>query len=283
MPSTDALSHAYLDAHPAEAARVLERLAPQDSAEFLAATPARLAAPVLRHMLPLIAARCLERFDDEAAAGLLHGIGPQAGAAVLRHLPEPRRAPLLAQLSTPAAIAFRLLLSYSADTVGGWMDPHALALPADVPVRDALERVRRSDQDFAGDLYVLDAEQRLRGTVELAELLRVDPAHHLGGVMRQAEHALPARSPLAAVHDHAGWTDRRVLPVVERGGRFVGVLTYAALVRALARDAWASGAAAPEPLVGLARTYWRGVSGMIETAVGMLPATASEATRSDGD
>lgn len=283
MSSSDELSHAYLDAHPAEAARVLERLASQDCAAFLAATPARLATPVLRHMLPLIAARCLERLDARTAAGLLHGIGPQAGAAVLRHLPEPRRAPLLAQLSTPAAIGFRLLLSYSADTVGGWMDLHALALPADAAVRDALERVRRSDQDFAGDLYVLDPEQRLRGAVELAELLRADPADVLGRLKHRTGDALPARSPLASVHDHAGWTDRRVLPVVERGERFVGVLAYGVMIQALARDAQARGAAASEPLAGLARSYWRGVSGMIETVVSMFPVAASEATRTDGD
>jgi magnesium transporter len=283
MSSTDELSHAYLDAHPAEAARVLERLAPQDCAAFLTAAPARLATPVLRHMLPLIVARCLERLDDEIAGGLLHGVGPQAGAALLRHLPEPRRAPLLAQLSTPTAIAFRLLLSYSADTVGGWMDPHALALPADVSVRDALDRVRRSEQDFAGDLYVLDPEQRLRGAVELAELLRADTGDVLGRIARSARHVLPARSPLAAVHDHPGWAELRALPVVERGERFVGVLAYSVLTQALARDAQIRGTAAPEALVGLAHTYWRGVSGMIETVVGMFPVTASEAARTDGD
>ena len=61
MASTEELSYAYLDSHPNEAARVLERLAPQDCAAFLSATPLRLAVPVLRQMLALNAARCLER------------------------------------------------------------------------------------------------------------------------------------------------------------------------------------------------------------------------------
>lgn len=285
MASTEELSYAYLDAHPAEAARVLEHLAPQDCAAFLATTPVRLAAPVLRQMLPLIAARCLERLDDIVASGLLHALGPQTGAALLRHLPEPRRAPLLAQLSTTTAIAFRLLLSYSADTVGGWMDPHAPALPAAVLVRDAIDSARQSEHGVGGDLYVLDKDQRLRGTVELAELLRANPADPLSRLMRAAEGALPARAPLAAVRGHAGWNEHRVLPVVERGNRFVGTLTYSVLVRALARDAQARGTATPEAFAGLARTYWRSVSGMMEAVIEMFPVATARLSleRADDD
>lgn len=285
MPSNEELSFTYLEAHPADAARVLERLALPDSAAFLAATPMRLAAPVLRQMLPLIAARCLERLDDATASGLLHGMGAQAGAAVLRHLPEPRYAPLLAQLPTTAAIAFRLLLSYSADTVGGWIDPRAAALPADLPVRDALERVRRSEEDSFGDVYVLDNVQRLRGAVELAVLLRTGPDESLERIMRPAPYVLPARAPLAAVRDHVGWNEYRVLPVVERGERFVGVLNYRVLVSALAHDAHKRDTAAPDTLTGLTHTYWRGVSGMIETLVALLPVTTTDLyqQRTDAD
>ena len=35
MASSEALSHAYLEAHPADAARVLERLAPASAAALL--------------------------------------------------------------------------------------------------------------------------------------------------------------------------------------------------------------------------------------------------------
>lgn len=283
MASSEELSYAYLDAHPAEAARVLEHLASQDCAAFLAATPVRLAAPVLRQMLPLIAARCLERLDDAAASALLNALQPQVGAAVLRHLPEPRHAPLLAQLSTTAAIAFRLLLSYSADTVGGWMDPHALALPSDVPVRDAIERVRQTEHGFGGDLYVLDRNQQLRGIVELAGLLRANSTDPVSRVMHAAECSLPARAPLAAVRDHYGWNGYRVLPVVERGNRFVGTLAYGDLIRALARDAQARGTPTPAAFAGLARTYWRSVSGMMEAVIQIVPVAAVGPSRAQAD
>jgi len=278
MASTEELSYAYLDSHPNEAARVLERLAPQDCAAFLNATPLRLAVPVLRRMLALNAARCLERLDTSAAAGLLQGIGPQAGAAVLRHLPEPRRAPLIAQLATPTAVALRLLLSYSADTVGGWMDPHVLAVPADLPVSAVLDRVKQSEPELVGDIYVLDQDQRLRGVVDVADLLRIDGRDPVTRISRAAPPTLPARSPLGAVREHAGWTDHRVLPVVERGERFVGVLAYAVLIRVLTRDAQAHAPPSPGTFGGIVGSYWRGVSGVIEAAIEMLPVAPPQAS-----
>ena len=283
MASTEELSYAYLESHPGEAARVLERLAAQDCAAFLGATPRRLAVPVLRQMLALNAARCLERLDDSLAAGLLHGIGAQAGAAVLRHFPEPRRAPLIAQLPTPTAMAFRLLLSYSADTVGGWMDPRVLAVPTDFAASAVLERVRLAEPEFIGDIYVLDQDQRLRGTVDVSDLLRVEGRDPVARSMRAAPHSLPARSPLAAVRDHAGWIDYRVLPVVERGERFVGVLTYAVLLRALTRNARTQVSASADSFGGVVGSYWRGVSGMIEAAIELLPVAVPQPTRAQAD
>ncbi|MCR4301457.1 MAG: hypothetical protein NUV51_07585, partial [Sulfuricaulis sp.] len=71
MARTRELSLAFAEAHPGDAARVLEHLSTHDATAFLKLLPTRLGAPVLRHMLPTSAAHCLEQLDDEAAAGLV--------------------------------------------------------------------------------------------------------------------------------------------------------------------------------------------------------------------
>ena len=50
MPEVNGLSVSFVEGHPTEAARVLERLAVGDGAEFLAALAPRLAVPVLRQL-----------------------------------------------------------------------------------------------------------------------------------------------------------------------------------------------------------------------------------------
>lgn len=274
MDSSEALSHAFLEMHPVDAARVLERLSPAAAAALLLAVPQRLAAPVLRQMLPLTAAGCLERADDEAAVGLLRAVGAQAGVALLRHLGAARRARLLAQLPAALALAYEILLGYPAYTVGAWMDPRALAFPADMSCAEALERVRQADDATTADPLVVDRGQRLLGYIELADLLRAGATQPLARLVRASPHRLPAQARLDSLREHPGWRDTSTLPVVERGDRLVGALTHAALQRALAL-ATATPAppqAAADGLARIAGAYWFGVSALIQALVAQLPA-----------
>ncbi len=162
---------------------------------------------------------------------------PQTGVALLRYFGAERRARLLAQLPTALAVAYELLLGYPEGTVGAWMDPRALALPADMTVGESLDRVRRADEVLAAYPFVIDRNQRLLGNVELADLLRADAATTLARLVRPSPHRLPAQALLAGLREHPGWREASTLPVVERGDRLVGALTHGALLRALVTGA----------------------------------------------
>lgn len=277
MASSEELTYAFLEAHPADAAHVLERLAPAPAAALLRSAPLRLASPVLRQMLPLAGARCLERLDDAETAGLLRGAGPQAGVALLRYFSAEHRARLLAQLPTALTITYELLLGYPEGTVGAWTDPRALALPADMTAGESLERVRRADETLIADPYVIDRNQRLLGYVELADLLRAGAATPLTRLLRPSPHRLPAQALLAGLREHPGWREASTLPVVERGDRLVGALTHAALQRVLSIEQVAPTArSAEDTLAGIAGAYWFGVSALIQGLIGMLPAERRE-------
>jgi Mg/Co/Ni transporter MgtE len=272
--STEELSFAFLEAHPVDAARVLERLLPRATAMLLASAPVRLTAPVLRQMLPLNAARVIEALDDSIASALLRSMGPQAGVALLRHLSEARRNQLLEPLPAAIAIAFRLLLGYPEDAVGAWMDPRVLAMPADARVSEATRRVGLSEEGAVEDVYVVGKDQRLRGVVGVVDLLRADTLAVLRQIMRPPTDTLPAQALLAKAQDHRGWNWHRALPVVERGERFVGALRYATLRQALSREAPRQAErAADDAVSALAGAYWYCISGLTEAIVAMLPAS----------
>ena len=277
MASSEALTYAFLESHPADAARVLERLAPDSASALLQAAPRRLSAPVLRQMLPLAGARCLEKLDDADTVGLLRSVGAQAGVALLRYFGAERRAGLLAQLPTALALGYEMLLGYPEGAVGAWMDPRALALPADMTAGESLERVRRADESLIADPYVIDRNQRLLGYVELADLLRANAATTLARLVRPSPHRLPAQALLAGLPEHAAWHESSALPVVEHDERLVGALTHAALLRALSREQSVPKAGgAEDTLAGIAGVYWFGVSGMIQALIGLLPVERGE-------
>ncbi len=277
MTSGEELSFAFLESHPADAARVMERIAPDAAAALLRSAPLRLVVPVLRQMLPIAGARCLEPLDDADAAGLLRGVGAQSGVALLRYLGAARRESLLRQLPTAAAIAYELLLGYPEGTVGAWMDPRTLALPADTTVAESLDRIRRADESLVGNVFVIDRQQRLLGHVEIADLLRSDPAAPLARLSRPSAHRLPAQALLEGLSVHPGWHEAAILPVVERGDRLVGAVTHATLLRtlSLARQA-PEQHRAQDTLVGVAGAYWYGVSSLIQAMVGLLPVQRQE-------
>ncbi len=277
MASSEQLSYAFLEAHPADAARVLERLAATEAGALLKSAPVRLASPVLRQMLPLAGARCLEQLDDNEIAGLLHRTGAQAGVALLRYFSAERRTRLLALLPTALALAYDLLLGYPEDSVGAWMDPRTLALPADMTVGESVERVRRADEALIANPFVIDRNQRLLGYVELADLLRMGTTTSLVRLVRPCSHRLHAQTLLTGLPEHQGWQEASTLPVVESGDRLVGAFTHAALLRALSLEqVTSSPKPAKDTLVRVASAYWFSVSALIQALVGMLPVQRGE-------
>lgn len=274
MASIEDLSFAFLESHPLDAARVLERIAPQNVAALLSDAPVRLAAPVLRAMLPLHVARCLDTLADDTVSGLLRAMGPQAGVAVLHYVPESRRNALLVQLPTALAMAFRLLLGYPEDTVGAWMDPRVLAMPADTTAESALSRMREAEGENAASIFVIGPGQRLLGQADLPEVLRAALDAPLSTVMHQVQFTLPARAAIRAVEEHAGWDDYQVLPVVEREDRFIGALNRGVLARALLRNRRNQpGAGYGDLVASIASGYWLGVESLIQLVVAQLPVT----------
>lgn len=282
MADAESLSHAFMRAHPAAAARVLDALPPAEAAALLARVPARLAAPVLVAMLPGAAARSLGAVEDERALELLGELRTQPRVAVLRHIADPRRSRLIAGLPTAAALAAQLLLGYVEDAVGAWTDPDVVALPGGTRAADALERVRHAALD-AQRVFVIGAGGRLEGWVALAVLLRAPQGAALASIQQQPEAVLAAQTPLAVAANHAGWESGSLLPVVESGERLVGALSREALTRALRRVRRLQRADPPATLGGmLARGYWDALSGGAQAMATLLPGVAPVGRRPNG-
>jgi magnesium transporter len=272
MASSETLTLAFLSAHPARAARVLERLPGPEAAALFTRVPARAGGPVLAAMLPPTAARLLNSLDDAAALGLLTVIGAQSAVAVLRHLAEQRRSRLIEGLPTATAVASRLLLGYLEDSVGGWVDPDVIAVAPESAAGEALARVRRGGEAEVEQVYAVDPEQRLLGVVELPALVRTAETAAVATLMREPFGVLSAAAPLASAAAHEGWERAAVLPVVERNERLLGVLRRSTLRRALVQAEGGELEAGEATIVGLlAHGYWEAVSGLAEAALALLP------------
>jgi len=266
MAETIDLAVEFVRRQPRAAARALEQQPASVVAAFLGMVPAATARDLLSRMLPRDAVRFVELLEPENAAALVRILEPGAGAAILRHLPVPTRSLILDRLPTRVAVTCRILLRYSAETVGAWMNPRALTLPDDITVEEALIRLRREETTEAGTVNVLDRAGRLRGVVDILDLLRADDTIRIAVLMRTPQDAVRGRATLDAVIDHPAWSEGDDLPVTDSAGKFIGVLGYVQFRKAIGLSApEAPGVEMVDALVQISESYWNWLSASTET------------------
>jgi Mg/Co/Ni transporter MgtE len=231
MSGHERLVGAFLSLHAEQAARLLEAMPVEQANAVLASVDASVAAPVVSHMLPTYVAHCMEEQTPGESALLLERLGSLEAAAVLRHLERDTRAKVLASLGPQWVMAFKLLLSYPANTVGAWVEPRVLTLPDDCNAGEARERIARSPQAAQARIYVLDRARRIRGAIRGLTLLQVQNRKSLAAILEPAD-ALWAREPLATAQEHAVWERNTEAPVINREEEFIGVISYADLRKA---------------------------------------------------
>ena len=234
-----ALARSYLEHHPTDAARVLERFGPEEVAHILDRLPGEPAARVVEGLDPHFAAAVFEGLGHERARETLRRMAPERAADVLFHLDEEKREALLAGLEM--AHAYRSLLSFDPDTAGGVMTPRVATVTADLRVKDAVRRLRElAARRFPVDyVYVVDHESRLVGVLMMRELVLQDPGTPVDQVMVRDVFALPAETPVRDVIDKLREKRFIAIPVVDSEHRLLGVVKTEDLLSTLEQESYA--------------------------------------------
>lgn len=238
MTTLSSLTLSFLEKHPDEAARVLERLPTDQAGPLLAGAPARAIGPVVERMLPSPAAQALLTLEDPGVAAVLGAMRTHGAAALLRHMPA-RRSSILELLPRMTSRGIRRQLEYPADSIGAWMDAMVVRLRTSTPVEQALEMIRRHAHGHPDAVYVVGEDESLAGWVEVARLVRARARMTVGQLARRPPRVLKARANLIWVRDDPAWLQTSTLPVLDQG-RLVGALHHVDLNRALQAHAPAS-------------------------------------------
>ncbi len=225
------LTLGYFQSHPVEAARHLESLGPQAAGMLLEALPGEEIANVLEHCLPVSTAKILEELSKDLSADVLSAMNATSSIGVLRQFEETTRYDILERLDNSMGATLRRALRYSPNTAGSLADPQVFTLPPDIPVEEAISRIRTYGQKAMYYIYVIDRDGKLEGVVTLRQLL-VDTSDHLVGTLMETQiTTLSAEANLEEIIKHPEWSRFHTLPVVDRWGTFFGALRYRMLRR----------------------------------------------------
>lgn len=247
----------FVEAYPAEAARILEREDRTAAAVALAGLPADAGARLLQAMTPHAGADWLALLSPEAAGALVSQLRAGSVAPLLHRLDDDTRAALLKALPARTAAALRLALRFPPGSVGALIDTDVVTVRVTTRVGEAVEIARRAPASLQKHLYVLDDTQRLTGIVDVRQCLLQDAAQTVGAIGQEEPVALRARMGLRQASLAEAWERFDALPVTDRRGVFLGVVQRKSLSHAIS----AQGLPAPQNDPGslafeLAELFW---------------------------
>jgi Mg/Co/Ni transporter MgtE len=183
-------------------------------------------------MTPSSGAACLSALTPDTAGALVGRMPPDTVAIFLRRMSPAQVDGLLAALPRPQAAALRAGLAFPARSVGALMDPRASTLTPELTAQQAIKRLQGLAQ-VDDEVYVVGRDQRLVGVLPMRVLVVSEATARVDTIMQHATSYFSPGAVVDVVHVHPAWTHSRSLPVVAEDRRFLGVIGYDVVVRAV--------------------------------------------------
>ncbi len=212
---------------------------PADLADVVADLPEKDKVVVFRVMPQAQAAAVFEYLDSDEQEELIHSMGredavrilnemsPDDRTALLEELPAEAVRGLVASLSPSERAVAQSLLGYPEGSVGRLMTPDFIVIRSDWTVSQVLDdvRTRGRDSETLNVLYVLDDDGKLIDDLRIREFLTRPLDARVSDLMNDQFITLAVTDTQESAVALFRKYDRTVLPVVDSGGRLVGVVT----------------------------------------------------------
>lgn len=231
------LAEALADRHPQHAATVLDQSRAASGAEWLSAQPTERAVSVMAKLTSETAEQLLRRMAPGAAGPVLALLAPSRASALLARLPEEQREALLATLEPGSAKELRALMHYPPGSAGQLMDPRVVSFAPQDTVRDVLRKLRSLRHRRIQDVFVVDPEGTLVGSIPVQSVVLGERGQALSSLVSGIPILVQAMSSRESVLETLQEHRAASLPVVDFDGRLVGVLRQTELLTTTAESA----------------------------------------------
>ena len=212
--------------HPSELAEILADLAPAEREAIFTALDEEVAAETLEEVDPKLQKSLLEGMDEERIADIVEEMDPGAAADLLGELSDERSEAILEEMDPEERHEVEELLEFHEDSAAGRMTTDFVSVGVEATVADAVQAIREFDGDAESitEIYLLEANRVLRGSVALARMVLAQPASRLAVLAEPRVLSCPANMHQSDVAELFDKYNLRSLPVVDAQGRMVGVV-----------------------------------------------------------
>ena len=232
-PNKAQLAERLAELRSADIGEVLEELIEKDEELRAALTVLDIlsterAANVLGYLPKESQLEVVGELSDSQVLKLLEEMGSDERADLFNRLGEDRREALLRRMAHQEREDLKRLASYEEGTAGAIMTSDYVAIASGMTVSQAMMRVRQTapDAETVYQLYVLDNDGHLIGTMSLRQLMVARPGALVDDIMIKDVIKIPVDKAQEEVARIVARYDLLALPVVDADGRMVGIVTH---------------------------------------------------------
>lgn len=225
--------------HHSDVADLLERLPGDVRRQVLSYTTRTLVPEVLTELDDAIREEALEVLDTKAVAAAVQELDTDDAVEILEDLDDDRQQEILEEVDAPDRALIEESLAFPEDSAGRLMQHDAVAVPQNWTVGETIDFMRESEDlpDEFYDLFVVDAERRLVGTLPLNAMLRARRPVRVRGIMKADIAGVPATMDQEEVALLFRDRDLVSAPVVDELGKLVGMITIDDVVDVIDEEA----------------------------------------------
>lgn len=225
--------------HPGDLLDLLEEFSPEEKAAVLEQLSEEDASLIYQEMEDYEQAELLRLLSAEKSKQMIGNMASDDAADLIGELPPDEAREMLSRIGTEESLDFSDLLKYPEESAGGIMTTEYISLPADIPVEEAIGRLREvaPEAETIYYVYVVDHEGRLTGVLSLRDLIASADGTLLKEVMRTNLISVKADLDQEEVARIVSKYDLLAVPVVDYDERLLGIITVDDVIDVLEQEA----------------------------------------------
>ncbi len=223
------------DVHPEDLADILEELSREERISVFNALDSRAAATALEATEPRVQREILASVSAERVAQMFAHLSAVEIADMISALPPDNAQELEKTISGDLASRVHQLVTKHDVPASVFAVRRILKFPGNLTVDETFTRFRKEAPAALVTMYVyvVDAEEHLRGVIDINELLQADPTSRLEDIMTESVVSVPPTAMRGAVEVLFRRYRFRAIPVVDSEGKVIGAVRE--------KDAFSSG------------------------------------------
>lgn len=214
--------------NPAIVAEVLNGLEPDLTWRVLNTSDIESQAKIFEFIEPTQQIELVASVEREHLSKLIEAMSPDDRVALMEHMDEEQIEALLPLIAQAERDEIRKMLSYPENSAGAMMTTEYAALPEDIPVIEALSRLRQQapNRETIYYVFVVDAARHLHGVISLRELILARPTALLADLMTRDLVSVHVQDTQDTAANLIARFDLIALPVLDEENRLVGIITH---------------------------------------------------------